>query len=176
MNFNLQPHLEGKQLVIKPLNPSDFDALYQAASDPLIWEQHQNKDRYTMDEFTLFFKESMASGGALSIADKKTGQLIGSSRFKLIDSAEEVIEIGWTFLTRKYWGGIYNREIKKLMINHILDSAQKVVFYVDHENFRSQAALEKLGAIKMSYSHIPWVLDENAGLTYLITNKIPNSN
>jgi RimJ/RimL family protein N-acetyltransferase len=40
MPFELQPTLKGALLVLRPLRPEDFDALYAVASDPLIWEQH----------------------------------------------------------------------------------------------------------------------------------------
>ena len=101
-------------MVIRPLVPSDHDPLYQVAADPLIWEQHHDKGRHTLDGFTDFFEESMLSKGALCILDRKKDQVIGSSRFKIIDASAKVVEIGWTFLDRYYWGGSYNREIKKI--------------------------------------------------------------
>lgn len=175
MKFNLQPYLESDLVVLKPLRPSDFNRLYRTASDPLIWEQHQNKDRHTLEVFTLYFKDSITSGGALSITDKASGKIIGSSRFKIINKKEGVVEIGWTFLNRNYWGGTYNGEIKKLMVNHVLENAKKAVFYVHENNFRSQGALEKLGANKMSYSSTSWVLEKGAGITYMISKKISDS-
>lgn len=168
MNFDLQPFLNGDLVLIRPLNTEDFNKLYVVASDPLIWVQHQNQNRHTLQEFTQFFRESLASLGALAIVNKKTGQIIGSSRFKIIDVAAGVVEIGWSFLARKYWGGLYNREIKKLMVNYALNSYEMVVFYVDSKNFRSQRALEKLGAKKSRNFQKSWVLPENKGLTYVI--------
>ena len=46
MQFDLQPTLENDLIQIVPLKETDFEALYAVASDPLIWEQHPNKDRY----------------------------------------------------------------------------------------------------------------------------------
>ncbi|MCP4977895.1 MAG: GNAT family N-acetyltransferase [Maribacter sp.] len=171
MNFDLQPLLQSDLVVIRPLKTEDFNNLYEVASDPLIWVQHQNQNRHTLEEFTQFFRESQASLGALTIVNKKTKQIIGSSRFKIIDDAEGVVEIGWSFLARKYWGGFYNGDIKKLMVNYALNSRKKVIFYVDSKNFRSQRALEKLGAKKSRNFLKSWVLPENKGMTYVIDKK-----
>src|SRR5436305_6751870 len=46
VEFELQPTLRGDLLELRPLRPADFDALFDAASDPLIWEQHPESDRY----------------------------------------------------------------------------------------------------------------------------------
>ncbi|MEO0526936.1 MAG: GNAT family N-acetyltransferase [Bacteroidota bacterium] len=170
--MDLQPFLKNGLVVIRPLSPLDFDSLFEIASDPLIWEQHQNKNRHSLDQFTLFFNESLASKAALGIVSIANGNLIGSSRFKIIDKANGVVEIGWTFLERSYWGGLYNRTIKKLMINHALKSFNIVVFYVHPKNYRSQRALEKLGALKMKHLETPWVLNESKGITYCMDSEL----
>lgn len=138
----------------------------------MIWEQHQNKNRYTLVAFQEFFNESLKSLGALTIVDRAMKIVVGSSRFNVIDATEKVIEIGWSFLARAYWGGKYNKEVKKLMINHALSSCENVVFYVHPQNFRSQRALEKLGTRKMNFERESWVLPEEKGITFSITTKL----
>ncbi len=172
MNFNLQPFLENDLVTIKPLIREDFENLFNVASDPLIWEQHQNKFRYTLKEFTLFFKESMASHGALVILDRQSQDVIGSSRFKMVDEVDKVVEIGWSFLAKDYWGGLYNRAVKKLMVNYALKSCKAVVFYVNSKNFRSQYALEKIGAKRLKGVKKSWVLPEEEGITYVISSPL----
>ena len=110
--------LEGKLLELRPLGPEDFDALYAVASDPLIWELHPARNRYEKGVFQEFFREAMESGGALIALDLRSGNVIGSSRFHGFDPQKSVIEIGWTFLARAYWGGVYNGEMKQLMLRH----------------------------------------------------------
>ncbi|WP_299532152.1 GNAT family N-acetyltransferase [Ulvibacterium sp.] len=172
MNFNLQPLLENDLVSLRPLREEDFENLLNAASDPLIWEQHQNKLRYTLKEFTLFFKESMISGGALLITDQQSKNVIGSSRFKIVDEVEEVVEIGWSFLARDYWGGFHNRAVKRLMVGYALNFCRTVVFYVHPKNFRSQKALEKIGAKRLNEGERSWVLPEKEGITYAISSPI----
>jgi RimJ/RimL family protein N-acetyltransferase len=148
MVFDLQPTLEGELLRLRPLQPEDWDDLYGVASDPLIWEQHPHKDRYKEEVFRGFFRDALASGGALIVIDSKDGRVIGSSRFHGYDKDKSEIEIGWTFLTRSHWGGLYNREMKQLMLRHAFRFVKSVVFLVGPENLRSQRALEKIGAVR----------------------------
>jgi len=146
MHFDLQPTLQGSLLLVRPLRPDDFDALFQAASDPLIWEQHPESDRYKRDVFQKFFDGAIESRGAFAVIDRKSGRIIGSSRYHNLDAAENEVEIGWTFLERQFWGGKYNGELKALMIGHALRFVDRVVFAVGENNLRSQKALQKIGA------------------------------
>jgi len=168
MDINLQPYLENALVSLRPLGQSDFDDLFKVASDPIIWEQHQKKDRYTLENFTFFFRESIDSKGALVILDTSSNRIIGSSRFKIIDEVEGVVEIGWSFLGRKYWGGRYNRPFKKLMIQYALDHFKNVVFYVDSKNHRSQRAVQKIGGKRTEDMSRPWVLPKEKGVTFVV--------
>jgi RimJ/RimL family protein N-acetyltransferase len=149
MVLDLQPHLQGELIELRPLTPNDWDALFAAASDSLIWEQHPERDRYKEEVFKSFFKDALASGGAFVIIDRKTQQIAGSTRFYGYDPEKSEIEIGWTFLARKYWGGEYNAEMKRLLLNHAFKFVENVVFFVGEDNVRSQKAVEKVGAIKV---------------------------
>jgi len=149
MSFDLQPHLKGEVIELRPLTPEDWDGLLTVASDPLIWKQHPESDRYKEDVFKIFFKEALESGGAFVVIDKKSQRIIGSTRFYGYDPEKSEIEIGWTFLTRKYWGGHYNAEMKQLLLTHAFKYVENVVFFVGETNFRSQKAMEKIGAIKI---------------------------
>jgi RimJ/RimL family protein N-acetyltransferase len=160
MAFDLQPHLKSELTELRPLTPNDWDKLFAVASDPLIWEQHPERDRYKEDIFRVFFKDALDSGGAFAIIDRKTQRIIGSTRFYGFDPKKSEIEIGWTFLARRYWGGRYNAEMKRLLLNHAFRFVESVVFFVGEDNVRSQKAMEKVGAIKVgvatrTYGHHP---------------------
>lgn len=146
MQFQLQPHLVGTLTEIRPLRADDFDALFEAASDPLIWEQHPEADRFKREVFQRYFDGAIESKGAFAVVDRRSGRLIGSSRYCNLNSAEREVEIGWTFLERAYWGGAYNAELKTLMLEHAFRFVDRVVFVVGEHNHRSQKALEKIGA------------------------------
>jgi N-acetyltransferase len=148
MSFDLQPHLKGELIELRPLRGDDWDELFAVASDPLIWEQHPESDRYKEDVFKIFFEDALKSGGAFIVIDTQTQQIIGSTRFHGYDPEKSEIEIGWTFLARKYWGGRYNAEMKQLMLTHAFKFVENVVFFVGENNIRSQKATEKIGAVK----------------------------
>ena len=148
MSFDLQPYLKGELIELRPLRPEDWDDLSAVASDPLIWEQHPENNRYKEEVFKVFFQGALASGGAFVVIDTKTQQIIGSTRFHGYDPEKSEIEIGWTFLARNFWGGQHNREMKQLMLVHAFKFVENVVFFVGENNVRSQKATEKLGAVR----------------------------
>lgn len=149
MAFDLQPTLKGDLLELRPLQATDFDDLFAVAVDPLIWEQHPVKDRYQKMIFEDFFRESLESGGALIAFDSRVGQAIRSSRFHGYDHNKSEVEIGWIFLARSHWGGVYNREMKRLMLEHAFNYVNIVIFLVGIQNIRSQRAVEKISGIRI---------------------------
>jgi N-acetyltransferase len=141
-HFDLQPHLMGERLELRPLRPEDWEDLFAVAADPLIWEVHPAHDRHKEEVFREFFREALESG-ALVALDRKTGKIIGSSRYFWYGQNE--LEIGWTFLARSYWGGIYNREMKRLMLDYAFRFVDRVIFLVGIDNVRSYKAMQKIG-------------------------------
>src|SRR5438105_2784260 len=149
MSFELQPTLRSDRVTLRPLHADDFDALYAVAADPEIWEQHPNTDRYRRDVFRTFFDEQVASGGALVVIANETRRVIGMTRFHGYDRDRSEIEIGWTFLARSHWGGVYNGEIKRLMLTHAFQFVDRVLFIIGVQNSRSQGAIEKIGGVRI---------------------------
>ena len=143
--MELQPVLHGPRLYLRPLKVEDFNALYAAASDPLIWEQHPAPDRHERKIFEQFFNRALKSRGALAILDKATQKIIGTSRYYDVEGRDSVC-IGFTFLTRPYWGGDYNRELKFVMLDHAFIYVRRALFHVGENNLRSRKAMEKIGA------------------------------
>ncbi len=149
MSFDYQPVLKGDLLELRPLRSEDYDDLYAIAADPRIWEQHPVTNRHEEGSFQVFFREALASGGALIAIDAKTRRVIGSSRFHGYNKKRSEVEIGWTFLARSHWGGIYNGEMKQLMLQHAFRFVNCVVFLVGLQNLRSQRAVEKIGGVRV---------------------------
>ena len=144
--FDRQPHLTGELLELRPLRPEDWEELFAVASDPLIWELHPARDRYKEDVFRAFFQDALASGGALVAINRATGRIIGSSRYFWHEETRE-LEIGWTFLSRACWGGAYNAEMKRLMLDYALQFVDHAIFVVGIPNWRSRKAMEKIGGL-----------------------------
>lgn len=144
--FDLKPTLRGKSIILRPLEPDDFEALYKAASDPLIWEQHPDSLRYKRDVFEKNFFSGAISNGALAVQLNSDNSIIGCSRYYDWQPEKQEIAIGYTFLERAFWGSNINREMKSLMLAHAFKQAEVVWFHIGKDNLRSRKAVEKLGA------------------------------
>jgi RimJ/RimL family protein N-acetyltransferase len=149
-DFDLQPVLEDSLVILQPLQQSDFERLFEVASDAAIWEQHPAKERSEREGFANFFSVAMKSKSAFLIIDKKSGEIIGTSRYNFSKESSRAIEVGYTFLARKFWGGVYNKAIKNLMLAHAFRHFDLVLFYIDINNFRSQKAVEKIGGQRIT--------------------------
>jgi RimJ/RimL family protein N-acetyltransferase len=150
--FDLQPTLFGNSIYLRPLQIEDAEDLYNAASDPLIWEQHPSPFRYQRDVFDAeIFQTGLASQSTLVAVISNTDEIIGSSRFYDIDENNLELAIGFTFLARSHWGGNVNAAMKDLMLSHAFKWAKRVWFHVGIDNIRSQKAMEKIGG-KLSHT------------------------
>ncbi|MEM0578742.1 GNAT family N-acetyltransferase [Flavobacterium polysaccharolyticum] len=147
---NWQPELlEDTILKIVPLIETDFDRLFEVASDPLIWEQHPTHDRYKKEVFQLYFEGAIEGKTAFLIMDKLTDKIIGSTRYYDYNPQNSSIAIGYTFLSRQYWGGAYNKSAKRLLIEYAFQYVDKIYFHIGSANIRSQLATIKIGASKI---------------------------
>lgn len=151
-----QPHnLANSVVKLVPLTTNDFEALFAVASDPLIWEQHPASNRYQREIFQDFFDSAIESKGAFLIVNPETDAVIGSTRFYNYCEEESKIIIGYTFYAREYWGGTHNPACKKLMMEYAFRFVDTVTFEIAAVNIRSQRAIQKLGATKVSESFLP---------------------
>lgn len=175
ISFNTNLILQNKNIALIPLKESDFEKMYRAGYDPLIWEQHPAKDRWKIEVFRTYFNGAIESNGAFKIVDKKINTIIGCTRYYELSSDEKSIAIGFTFIKRVYWGTSTNYQVKKLMLDYAFSTLEKVKFYVGTNNFRSQKALEKLGVRKVAFN------PKEDNILYMITKtewikKILNEN
>ena len=143
--------LQTERFFLEPLTPKDFNALYAVASDPLLWEQHPEADRWKRSKFQHFFQDGLTNDlGCFFIKEKRSGRPAGSTRFYGFDEADRCIRIGYTFIVRELWGTAANREIKEAMLTRAFRVVDRGFFDIGPQNFRSIAAVKELGAV---FSH-----------------------
>lgn len=170
--FPLQPLLYDSLVRVEPLTNGHFEELYQVASDPLVWEQHPNPDRYKREIFKVYFDGAMLSGGAFIVRDVLTDEAIGSSRFYDYNEKGSEIKIGYTFLARRCWGGVYNRRLKSLMLAHAFSFVERVIFHIGAHNIRSQKAMERIGGKKTGEENICYHGEQHSlNLVYVIDKR-----
>jgi RimJ/RimL family protein N-acetyltransferase len=156
MEFSIQPILENEKVILYPLQEDDFDALYAVASDPKIWEQHPNKDRWKKEVFRTFFEGAMQSRGAFKIIEKATNKIAGSTRFYDYNEQENSLKIGYTFYATEYWGKGINHSVKAMMLDYIFQFVSTVYFHVGANNVRSQIAVTRLGVKKIAEQEVTY--------------------
>ena len=141
-----QPILQDDSVILTPLRSDEFEELLSVSSDPLIWAQHPNPDRWQRDVFRTYFDGAIASDGAFMIRNKASGTAIGSTRFYDHDADASEIKIGYTFFSRDQWGRGTNQRVKRLMLDHAFKHVKQVIFHVGADNLRSRIAMQRLGA------------------------------
>ncbi|WP_196953766.1 GNAT family N-acetyltransferase [Hymenobacter guriensis] len=154
--FSLQPSLENNVVRLLPLREEDFAELYTVASDPRIWEQHPNRDRWQKPVFTTFFEGAIQSKGAFRIVDKPSGAIIGSTRLYDYNPEENSILIGYTFYGTQHWGTGINPAVKELLLNYLFQFVDIVRFHIGAGNVRSQIAIQRLGATKVAEQEVTY--------------------
>jgi N-acetyltransferase len=156
MTYTTQPTLENDKVLLSPLQESDFEALYAVASDPKIWEQHPNKDRWRREVFQTFFEGALKSGGAFKIIDKATSAIAGSTRIYDYNKQDHSILIGYTFFGTAYWGKGFNPAVKSLLLDYLFRFVDRVDFHIGAVNIRSQKSIERLGAKKVGEQEVAY--------------------
>lgn len=146
--------LEGRHVRLVPLGPEhrgDLEAA--AAEDPAAL--HLGALLFTLEGWDVWYGEAAAGVRdgryvAWATLDAATGRAIGSTRFGDIDIESERLEIGWTWLAPSRWRTAANTEAKLLQLRHAFDElgAGRVGLRTDARNLRSQAAIERIGAVR----------------------------
>ncbi len=149
---NLAVRLEGSVVVLEPLATEHADELWRAAQPSEIWQwlAHIGSNREYFDEWFRVSIEAAesATAGPFATRDRRSGEIVGSSRYMNVRPADRVVEIGWTWLNPRAWGSGANIEAKLLMLERAFDQLDcvRVEFKTDSRNARSRAAIAALGA------------------------------
>ncbi|GEJ43800.1 MULTISPECIES: GNAT family N-acetyltransferase [unclassified Chryseobacterium] len=145
--------LEGKTVELIPLEKEHFEELYAAAADKELWELiptdcSDKKLFYKSYELALSERES-GNQYPFVIRHKETRKLIGSTRFFEIYPADKKLEIGWTWITKEFWGTSVNLECKLLLLTFCFETLRtnRVQLKTKDNNFRSRKAIEKIGGV-----------------------------
>lgn len=144
--------LEGDRVVMEPIRADHLEGLWDAAQDPSIWQWlvHLTDSREMFEDWVGEGVESWRSGDRKTFVtvDADNGLVIGSSSFLNYRPADDVVEIGYTWLNPTAWGTGANTEAKFLMMTHAFEvlGCARVEFKTDARNERSRAALAAIPA------------------------------
>ncbi|WP_085695394.1 MULTISPECIES: GNAT family N-acetyltransferase [unclassified Pseudomonas] len=148
----MQTTLEGRGIVLRPLQYADADALLQAAADGELWNLTVTvvPSALTVDGYLKKALDGRDAGTVMpfAIVLKATGQVIGSTRFWKIDPLNRKLEIGSSWIAATWQKTFVNTEAKYLMLRHAFDvlGCVRVQFTTDETNQKSRNAILRLGA------------------------------
>ena len=144
--------LEGDLVRLEPLTAEHLDALCAAGLDEEVWRWNPfpvgTRDEMARYLDTALDWQARAIAVPFATIDRATGIVAGSTRFANIDTTNRRVEIGWTWLGRRWWRTGINVEAKRLMLGHAFEEwgCVRVEFKTDALNERSRAAIAGLGA------------------------------
>ncbi|MBU3070619.1 GNAT family N-acetyltransferase [Aestuariicella sp. G3-2] len=144
--------LEGSHLRLEPLQTQHRDGLIRAICDGELWKlfvtliPHPDHIDAYMEK--AFHSHRNGEGLTFVTIDKASGQIVGSSRFMNAHPQHQRVEIGSTFLAKRYQRTPFNTEAKLLMLTHAFESLKlnRVEFLTDFLNQTSRNAILRLGA------------------------------
>lgn len=145
--------LEGTNVELIPLEKEHFEELYLAASDKDLWEliptDCSERNAFNENYERALSERETENQYPFVIRHKETGKLIGSTRFFEIYPADRKLEIGWTWITKEFWGTTINLECKLLLLTYCFEvlKTNRVQLKTKDNNFRSRKAIEKIGGV-----------------------------
>ncbi len=147
------PTLAGRSVRLETLRAEHADALRKAAADGELWTL-----RYTSvpgpqpGEAEAYIATALAQRDAgiawpFVVLDADD-VVVGSTRYYDVDRSVPRVKIGYTWYATRAQRTALNTEAKRLLLDHAFDAmgCESVTFETSHENRRSQAAIERLGA------------------------------
>ncbi len=144
--------LEGRGIRLEPLTEAHHDGLAAAAADGRLWELWFTSVP-APDGVHGYIADALAGqkqGHMLpwAVRDLESGAVIGSTRYHDIVPAIDRVEIGYTWYAQSRQRTAVNSTCKLLLLEHAFDTlgCQVVGLRTDNFNFRSQRAIEALGA------------------------------
>jgi RimJ/RimL family protein N-acetyltransferase len=145
--------LEGRLVVLKPVEPEHEERFWKAARDPEIWRVTSadvGGSRENFDPWWTQLRDAFAAREEVPFAtvSRADGRVVGGTRFLTIRPEHRGVEIGHTWLRSELWQSGANVEAKLLMLEHAFERCGciRVEFKTDARNERSRRAMEALPA------------------------------
>jgi len=152
--FENQLILENDFVKLRLLEKDDLNDFSQISNDSSIWEyftsdlnSEENVKNWIDEALTQFTAKSRYP---FTIIDKILKRTAGSTSFGNFSKRDSRIEIGWTWLGKKFQGSGINKQCKFLMLQYAFESLnlERVEFKTDVLNLQARKALKKIGAVE----------------------------
>ncbi|BEL11891.1 hypothetical protein Q0Z83_100820 [Actinoplanes sichuanensis] len=146
--------LEGRHVRLEPLTPGHAVGLFEALDDEEVWRHipfprpRTPEELLTGDILGVLRGQWLGQRSGWAQIDPATGAVIGMTTYHDIDTNLRSLGIGHTMVGRKWWRTGVNTEAKLMLLERAFDvlGAERVFWYTDVRNERSQQAIARLGA------------------------------
>jgi N-acetyltransferase len=146
--------LEGHGVRLEPLSHEHRDGLCDAVADGRLWELWFTAvpEPDAVEKYIDSALEGQRAAHMLpwAVRELSTGRIVGSTRYHDIVANIDRMEIGYTWYAQSWQRSHVNSACKLLLLSHAFDTLGCAVvgLRTDNMNFRSQRAIEALGAKK----------------------------
>jgi RimJ/RimL family protein N-acetyltransferase len=143
--------IETDKVLLRPVQELDFLSFHQLAQDEGMWKYFtlnladEDHLRKWMD--AAYADRNAGTRRPFTIIDKSSQEIAGSSSMGNISYHDLRLEIGWSWLGKKFRGTNVNRHAKFCMLKYAFDELnfERVEFKTDNENERAKQGLRKVG-------------------------------
>ena len=142
--------LTGEHVILEPAADRHLPDLLAAAADPDVWTWLPWRRPTDADELAALLEGERAIAYPFAQLDATSGRAVGITTYRDVDERNRTLEIGGTWIGRPWWRTAINTEAKLLFLGHAFETlgANRVAIKTDIRNERSQAAIERLGAVR----------------------------
>ena len=142
--------LTGEHVILEPAADRHLPDLLAAAADPDVWTWMPWRRPTDAEELAALLEGERAIAYPFAQLDATSGRAVGITTYRDVDERNRTLEVGGTWIGRPWWRTAINTEAKLLFLGHAFDAlgANRVAIKTDIRNERSQAAIERLGAVR----------------------------
>lgn len=144
--------LEGWGVRLEPLRNDHAPALLEAAGDGALWQLNYTSvpgpDIASVHDYIRIALAGRAAGAMLPFVVRARDCVVGCTRYYDIDASVPTLAIGYTWYASRVQRSHVNSACKRLLLGHAFETLgmRTVYLHTSHQNLRSQAAIERLGA------------------------------
>jgi RimJ/RimL family protein N-acetyltransferase len=144
--------LEGSRVRLEPVTGHHIAGLTAAINDGELWKIPVTvvPHPHDLDKFVAAAEAAFIQRRELAFVtiDKTSNTIVGSTRFRCIESAHKRLEIGFTFIAESWQRSYINTEAKYLMLEHAFEvwRYNRVELLTDILNEKSRNAILRIGA------------------------------
>ncbi len=146
--------ISSDKVILRPIELNDFYQMKELTKDSEMWYYFTAdlSDEEILNHWIGIAVKELEQHQSLpfSIVDSKTNKIIGTTRISNFSEINCRVEIGWTWITKKYQGTGINGHVKKLLFEYLFTETKtlRIEFKTDVLNISARKAMEKVGLVK----------------------------